>query len=203
MERATLLFMEKGYDRASVRDIARACGFEPASIYNYFPNKEALLFEVLRNEIERFMSAVRYLESDEAIPPVEQLRLFITNHLILGLSKPCVCALFDVELRNLSSRHRKAYVQLRDSYEGVLCRIIQRGIDGGVLNQVDVKLAAYAILSMLIRARMWYSSDGRLVKDEIAGFMVDFALNGLTGKTRSNASVLSLTAKGATRRDSG
>ncbi|MBW1784972.1 MAG: TetR/AcrR family transcriptional regulator [Deltaproteobacteria bacterium] len=69
-----------------MRDIAAAYGCKPANIYNFFPNKEKILFEVLREEMDHIISPIKHLEQDEGISPVEQLRLLTGSHLILTLS---------------------------------------------------------------------------------------------------------------------
>ena len=42
------LFATIGYDRASMEQIARACGIKKASLYHYYPSKEAILHELIR-----------------------------------------------------------------------------------------------------------------------------------------------------------
>ncbi len=85
----------------------------------------------------------------------------------------------EAELKNLSARHRKVYSQLRDRYEGILCRIISRGVNAGVFAEVDEKLARYAIISMLARTGIWFSLGGRLTAGGVADFMVEFATRAL------------------------
>jgi len=55
LDSAARVFAAKGYNGASIRDIARAAGVADGTIYNYFLNKEALLFGILDqlNESER------------------------------------------------------------------------------------------------------------------------------------------------------
>ena len=45
------LFWENGYMGTSLRDIAEACGFEAANLYNYFRSKEQLLYEAMQEEL--------------------------------------------------------------------------------------------------------------------------------------------------------
>ena len=42
LERALLVFWERGYDRTSITDLSSAIGLGPSSIYNAFKNKENL-----------------------------------------------------------------------------------------------------------------------------------------------------------------
>jgi AcrR family transcriptional regulator len=39
-------------------DIAEAYGCQPSTIYNFFPNKEALRYEVLLNELEYIVNPI-------------------------------------------------------------------------------------------------------------------------------------------------
>lgn len=47
LDAATKVFAEKGFHRATIRDVARAAGVADGTIYNYFENKTALLLGLL------------------------------------------------------------------------------------------------------------------------------------------------------------
>jgi AcrR family transcriptional regulator len=47
LDAATRVFAAKGFDRATIRDVARRAGVADGTIYNYFPNKTALLLGIL------------------------------------------------------------------------------------------------------------------------------------------------------------
>ena len=47
LDAATLVFAEKGFERATIRDIARVAGIADGTLYNYFANKSALLLALL------------------------------------------------------------------------------------------------------------------------------------------------------------
>jgi AcrR family transcriptional regulator len=55
VEAATRVFAEKGFHRATTREVARAAGVSEGTIYNYFADKDALLMAILErlNESER------------------------------------------------------------------------------------------------------------------------------------------------------
>ena len=55
VEAATRVFAEKGFRRATTREVARAAGVSEGTIYNYFEDKDALLMAILEslNETER------------------------------------------------------------------------------------------------------------------------------------------------------
>ena len=52
---STDLFSEFGYDGVSIRQIAKNVGIRESSIYNHYPNKQAILNEILDSYIEEMM----------------------------------------------------------------------------------------------------------------------------------------------------
>ena len=149
LDKARTLFWRKGYISTSMRDIAAAYGCKPANIYNFFPNKEEILFEVLLEEMEQIIDPIRHLEEDDGTTPEEQLRLVIGSHLRLTLSyRRSAKLLFDVALDNLSRAKRKKIVDLRDTYDRIIRKILRRGIDGGCFREVDEKIAGFLCLPL-------------------------------------------------------
>ncbi len=108
LEKASVLFWQKGYAETSMKDIASACGFRPANIYNYFEKKEAILFGILHEEMEEIVSPIRRLRDDADTSPLSALRMVIENHVRLTLGeKRGSMLLFDVGLNSLSATSRK------------------------------------------------------------------------------------------------
>ncbi|MBW1781394.1 MAG: TetR family transcriptional regulator [Deltaproteobacteria bacterium] len=178
---ARKLFWDKGYSATGMRDIAAAYGCKPANIYNFFPNKEEILFEVLREEMDHIISPIKHLEQDEVISPVEQLRLLIGSHLKLTLSyRRSAKLLFDVALDNLSRAKRKEIVDMRDTYDRIIRKVLKRGIESGSFRRVDEKLAGLMIASMITRTRIWYHPKKGVSVEELADFIFEFALKGLS-----------------------
>jgi TetR/AcrR family fatty acid metabolism transcriptional regulator len=54
LDAATTVFAEKGFERATIRDVAKHAGIADGTIYNYFENKTDLLLSILNrvNETE-------------------------------------------------------------------------------------------------------------------------------------------------------
>ncbi|MEO0390455.1 MAG: TetR/AcrR family transcriptional regulator [Pseudomonadota bacterium] len=72
LDGARQVFMEGGFERASVDEIARVAGVSKATLYSYFPDKRLLFVEVLRSVCE---GQARYVldQIDKAAPPREVL----------------------------------------------------------------------------------------------------------------------------------
>jgi AcrR family transcriptional regulator len=194
LETARRLFWEKGYYAASMRDIAISYGCRPANIYNFFSDKEEILFEVLREEMEQIIHPIKHLEEDEETSPIEQLRFIIESHLKVTLSyRRSAKLLFDVALDSLSPEKRKKIIEFRDTYDRIIRKVIRRGIDTGYLPEVDVKLAGFMIASMITRTRIWFHPKKERSVSDLADFIFKFALNGLRGEgTRDSAQTMIL-----------
>jgi AcrR family transcriptional regulator len=180
LKEAQKLFWAKGYDRTSVKDIANACGFTQGNIYNYFQNKEEILYIAILGEMKRLIDMIQPLENDTNTSPIEQLKVFIQRHVEHTLGPPKGKLLhLDFEMRYLSPRYQVEIIQLRDTYDRILRKIIRRGIDAGIFADVDEKIFIYGIASIIVRARVWYSLKGRLSLPEIAEAISEMFLNGL------------------------
>ncbi len=182
LEAARRLFWEKGYNATSMREIAIAYGCRAANIYNFFSDKEEILFEVLREEMERIINPIKHLEEDDGSSPIEQLKLIIESHLKVTLSyRRSAKLLFDVALDSLSPDKRKKIIDFRDTYDRIIRKAIRRGIDTGYFPEVDVRLAGFMIASMITRTRIWFHPKKGVSVSELADFISQFAFNGLGG----------------------
>lgn len=93
---ARQVFVEQGFGRANVDDIARVAGVSKATLYSYFPDKRHLFIEVYRTEILRLAdSALNMLAPD--VPPEQALRVaaerilgYLTSEFGLAMYRICV-----------------------------------------------------------------------------------------------------------------
>ncbi|MGO2658409.1 TetR/AcrR family transcriptional regulator [Mycetocola reblochoni] len=56
---ATTMFIERGFDRVSIREIADAADVSPTTVFAHFPQKEALVFDEDTEQRDRLVAAVR------------------------------------------------------------------------------------------------------------------------------------------------
>jgi AcrR family transcriptional regulator len=86
LDRATTIFCEKGYERASMRDLSRACAMSLAGLYYYFDSKERLLYLIEKELFDRVMNFLnRKLEG--VTDPEQRVRVFVENHVVFFLSR--------------------------------------------------------------------------------------------------------------------
>lgn len=56
---ATELFLERGFDQVSIREIAEKADVSPTTVFAHFPQKEALVFDEDEEQRERLVAVVR------------------------------------------------------------------------------------------------------------------------------------------------
>lgn len=54
---AKRVFLEEGLEGASLRAIARACGYAPGALYAYYDSKEEIYADILRDSLQRLQTA--------------------------------------------------------------------------------------------------------------------------------------------------
>jgi AcrR family transcriptional regulator len=142
---ATRLFLEKGFHKTSIRDIARACPFNLASLYMYVASKEDILFLVAQHLIEVKAKAMSAIEIDEQ-DPARSVRLALKAYCrIVHEFRPHVRLLYR-ELDALSPLRREAVMASLSHVADLFERIIRKGIAGKLFNEVDPKLFALDVL---------------------------------------------------------
>ena len=71
---ATRLFIERGFDKVKVDEIAEAADVSRMTVFNHFPRKEDMFFDLDEEGREELLASLR--KRKPGTPPVEALRLF-------------------------------------------------------------------------------------------------------------------------------
>lgn len=175
---AARIFAERGYDKATLQQIADAVGIKKGSLYYYIEGKEDLLFRIADSTIE---SCIQRLEqaTQGSLPPEKRLREAIMAHarvLAGDFERLCV---FLHEQKALKADWRKKIVEKRDYYEHLFQEIIEEGIRQGRFRPMDARLATLALLGMCNWLYQWYHPEGRASVEEIGALFADLFLHGL------------------------
>jgi len=177
---AARVFYEKGFDGASMQDIADAVGLTKAGLYHHVGSKDRLLFEIMNYGMDILQEAV--LNKIESITdPREKLRRVIVGHidLIVRARDMEITVILHEnrsvkgELREKINARKRQYIQFLEK----LIEEVQHQAGGPPL--VSSRLAAFALLGMVNWLYQWYRPGGGVVQDELAGNYADFFFRGL------------------------
>lgn len=175
---AVRLFRERGYHATSIRDIAAAVDIQPAAIYHYFRNKEAVLYSIMERVLTDLLRMQEALLNTGA-SPVEQLREMVRAHVRFHCERSSEAFVTDTELRGLSGDLYAQIVEYRDRYQALFRRVIEEGVGQGVFSVPDVHVATNILLVMATGAVTWFCPGGRLSLEEVAAIHATLALKGV------------------------
>ena len=192
---AATLFFAKGYEATTVRAIADELGIKSASIYYHFPDKEQILFEVVRDVLELSLAGIK--DALAAVPaPEQRLAALVVHHVALNALRAREATLAETELRSLTGERLRHVVAQRDAHEALVQGVLDDGRRAGVFELLDVKLTAYAVISMCLNVGAWFRPDGRLTLEEVAAAYANLALR-LAGASALPAGDLAVLTTGA------
>lgn len=162
---ALRLFAKGGYAAVSMRQIAADVGVQAGALYLYTPDKQTLLFDLMRTHMEELLAAWRGVP--KGVTAQERLQAFTMFHLRFHLDRPDAVFIAYMELRNLTPENFEVIAGLRQEYEASLEDILVDGHRDEEFKVPDVKLAAMAIIAMLTGVNTWYREDGRLTRERV------------------------------------
>jgi len=171
------LFLEHGYARTAVNEIADQLKITKPALYHYFRNKEDILLECYRCGCLLIRESMDEIAAQGGTG-LEKVAAFIRSYLeIITVDfGRAVIRLDDAELSG------KARVEIR-SYKREIDRrlrsFIQQGIEDGSIAATDPKLAAFAIAGALNWTSAWYRPGGTLSAEDVAVSFVALLTGGL------------------------
>ena len=175
---AAQIFRDQGFDATSVSDIARALHMTKAGLYHYFTGKEALLFEIMMFGLERVRDEV--LVPVRAIrDPEERLRKLIVRHARIATRAHGAVTFLVDETRALPPSERRKVEHRMRIYVDLVRDTLGEIARAGRLRRVDVTVATFSLIGMILWLPRWFRHGGRLTPEEAAEAIADMALGGL------------------------
>lgn len=159
---ASEVFRETGFEGASMSDICTKAGYSRATLYSYFPSKEALFLEIMlagsRSQADAISAAL-----DPATPNVEESLVHFGKALLTFIYSPEILALRRLAIAEAtrSDFGHLFYTRSRKQGEIVLTAFLKQAMDAGKLRQADPAVAV-AHLSGLLESEleeMFYRSE--------------------------------------------
>lgn len=157
---ALRLFARSGYAAVSMREIAAEVGVRAGALYLYTPDKQTLLFDLMRTHLETLLDAWGAARRGET--PLQQLEAFVRFHVDYHIELRDKVFVSYMELRNLSEENFSVIQGLRRTYEAELETILADGLESGHFRFEDVRVTTMSLLAMLTGVNTWFRAGGRL-----------------------------------------
>ncbi|MCA0158788.1 TetR/AcrR family transcriptional regulator [Tsukamurella sp. M9C] len=142
VDAATALFLEQGYGKVSVSDIARAAGISGPSVYRHFPDKEAILAAAMRSAVDEMAeTTARVLARPGAT--FEDLSSAV---FAMAVSRPGPLALWRWNRRHLTAEQAREMIAASESVLGSWTEVLRR--DHPELTDDDARVLTWAVLAV-------------------------------------------------------
>jgi AcrR family transcriptional regulator len=177
---AATVFRERGYEGASMEEIAERLDMGKGNLYYYFKNKQELLFFCQDHSLDRLIEAAAAARKSKA-GEAGRLRQVVIDHVVCVLDE-LDGASAHTEVHVLPEELRRRIISKRDRYEALLRGLIVDGVRAGVFDTADPKMATLALLGALNGATRWYRPAGARNPRSIGEHFADLFLDGLRGR---------------------
>lgn len=162
-----------------MRDLAKAVGIEPASLYSHISSKDQLLQDICFEMAGEFFEAL----DRSQIPGLqadEQLRMAIDGHIRIILDNLDASAVFFHEWRHLKEPALTEFKEMRKQYEERFRSIVRKGQDEGALRDVDEEFVTFTLFSSMNRIFEWQETRNQKQPEEFSAQINQLFLEGLS-----------------------
>ncbi len=150
LHETTRLFVERGYDGVSIREIAEACNITKAALYYHFVDKERLLIEILETGLDTFHQLLE--DALQNYPDAQsRIRAFVVSLFTrLPPENRAVIRLATQEMGKLQPEIRAQFSRhYREKFLQPLMEIFTDGQRNDEVRSLSPELAVWALLGML------------------------------------------------------
>ncbi len=159
------LFDEYGIDRTTTAEITSASGVQPSTMYQYFANKEDIVWAILRELMQEVSerSKQRLEGAPNAMARLTALLDFMADELENNPAKVRFMAQFDAIYARDWPAKRLITLESQINPEGfrVFTELIREGIaDGSLRSDLDPDLTMHAVMNAVIGAQRRLASLG-------------------------------------------
>ena len=180
---AVRLFLERGFWRTSLSEVAEQLNITKPALYHYFHNKEEIYLECYRWGISLIQANLNRLEA-EGRSGLEKVAGFIYNYAIViaGDFGRCVVRQDD---RELSAEARTEVRSYKRAVDRRLRTFIQEGISDGTIRACDIKLTAFSIAGSVNSIAHWFRPEAGFSAEEVAAGFVQTLTDGIANRRAS------------------
>jgi len=174
---AAAVFAEHGFDRASIRDVAKAAGSSLAGLYHHFRGKDEILFAIQHDAFETLLD--RHAEALAGVQePEDKLRRVIEVHVAFFAADIARMKVMSRESETLTGEYADQVRELRRRYVRLVRGILEELQRAGRLRDLDPGVAVFVLFGMMNWLYTWYDPD-RETAEGVARHVATIFLDGV------------------------
>jgi AcrR family transcriptional regulator len=190
---ATEVFYEKGYEGASMRDLARSSGMSLSGLYYYFESKEKLLYLIQKDTFSTIVERLRE-RLDEVSDPEQRVRVFILNHLEYFLANRKAMKVLSHEAEVLKNGFGAEIAAIKREYYRICVGLLD---DFKLAKRLEFssRMAVLSLFGMMNWIYTWYNPRIDADAEGLSRGMGDIFLQGISGTARTQTVLSKRTQK--------
>jgi AcrR family transcriptional regulator len=152
LDAALDLFVEKGFAATRAEEVAQHAGVSKGTLYLYYPSKAELLKAVIREHLSARIAAGAVRAEQHRGPMAALLRDVFAHWWDSVIDSPTsgVFKLIITEVRNFPDIADFYHREVIEPGERLLGSIVQRGIDSGEFERVDVAAVVHSLVLPMV-----------------------------------------------------
>ncbi len=176
---AATVFAERGFDKASIRDVVKAASMSLAGLYHHFRGKDEILFEIQHDAFTTLLD--RHAEELAGLTrPEAKLCRVIEVHVAFFAADIPRMKVMSRESETLSGEYAEQIGELRRRYVRLVRGILEELKRDHQLGDLDPGIAGFVLFGMMNWLYTWYDTD-RETADEVAKHIAHVFLRGVMG----------------------
>ena len=163
MAAAGRVFAVRGYEGATMVDVARAAGFSKAGVYHYFASKEHLLHGLLKTSLEQVVEDLTRADPGPTTEPARRMGLLIEAYVRSFTSRLRVITPLLLRLELLRPQWREEVKTLERRIVSTFAEAAE-----ALGRPVSPRATAFLVLGAANWTYYWYDPEGDVSVDELA-----------------------------------
>lgn len=170
------LFAERGFDGASVEEVAARAGVTKPVVYEHFGGKEGLYAVVVDREMQRLEEVItQALSHGRSRARIEQAVIALLTYVEEETDA------FQILVRDMMPGKGRTYSTLLNDAVVKVTEILSGALERSGLDTTHAVLQGQALVGMVASTAQWWLEEREYSKEEVATHIVNLCWNGLGG----------------------
>lgn len=177
LKAAARLFRDNGFERTTVRELAKEVGIQSGSLFHHYASKQ----EILRNVVEQTillnteLMQLSISQNQTSQDKLQALILCELQSILIDTGNEMSVLVY--EWRGLNEHNQAQILALRDKYEQLWLDILNQAYQEGLIT-LQPNILRRLLTGAISWSVNWYNPKGDLSLEELAQMTLSLALKG-------------------------
>jgi AcrR family transcriptional regulator len=181
IQAAAGVFRERGFDAATLRDVAEALNTDRATLYYYVGSKDDLLQEIVRDVLAADVRLAETVKRSRQ-PTAKRIATLIESMVTSYAENYPHIAVFTEDSARIARQNSEWAIEVVAQvrrYESLVRAILDKGRkDGTLRDDLPPELCSMALFGMINWMHRWYRPGGKWSPEEVARTFTEIFLGG-------------------------